>query len=51
MRERAKVIGGKLVVWSEVGVGAEVELILPASSAYATTRRGSWLSQKFAGKA
>jgi signal transduction histidine kinase len=51
MRERAKVIGGKLVVWSEVGVGTEVELIVPASSAYPTARKGSWLSQKFAGKA
>jgi signal transduction histidine kinase len=51
MRERAKVIGGKLVVWSEVGVGTEVELIVPASSAYTTARKGSWLSQKFAGKA
>jgi signal transduction histidine kinase/ligand-binding sensor domain-containing protein len=51
MRERAKVIGGKLVVWSEVGVGTEVELIVPASSAYTTARKGSWLSQKFARKA
>jgi signal transduction histidine kinase len=51
MRERAKVIGGKLVVWSEVGAGTEVELIVPASSAYTTVRKGSWLSQKFAGKA
>ena len=39
------------MVWSEVGAGTEVELIVPASSAYTTARRGSWLSQKFAGKA
>jgi len=51
MRERARLIGGKLMVWSEVGAGTEVELTVPASSAYATARRGSWLSQKFAGKA
>ena len=50
LHERARLIGGKLVVWSEVGVGTEVELFVPASSAYTTTRRGSWLSQKFAGK-
>jgi signal transduction histidine kinase len=50
MRERAKIIGGKLVVWSEVDAGTEVELIVPASSAYTTARRGSGLSQKFAGK-
>jgi signal transduction histidine kinase len=51
MRERAPLIGGKLAVWSEVGTGTEVELIVPASSAYATVRSGSWLAQKFAGKA
>ena len=50
MRERASAMGGTLVVWSEVGAGTEVELIVPASSAYATARRGSWLSQKFVGK-
>ena len=51
MRERAKLIGGKLEIWSEIGAGTEVEVIVPASSAYTTARRGSWLSQKFAGKA
>ena len=51
MRERAKLIGGKLVVWSEVGAGTEVELIVPASSAYTKAQRGSWPSHKFAGKA
>jgi len=50
MRERAKVIGGRLVVWSELGAGSEVELIVPASTAYAKTRTGSWLSQNLAGK-
>lgn len=35
MRERAKLLGGDLEVWSEVGSGTEVELTLPAASAYA----------------
>jgi len=30
MRERAKLMGGKLTVWSEVDVGTEVELRIPA---------------------
>jgi signal transduction histidine kinase/ligand-binding sensor domain-containing protein len=50
MRERATLIGGKLVVWSEVEAGTEVELSVPASTAYTTDRKLSWLSQKFAGK-
>ena len=50
MRERATIMGAKLTVWSEVGAGTEVELCLPARTAYATTER-SWLSQKLAGKA
>jgi len=49
VRERANAIGGKLSVWSEVGAGTEVELRIPASTAYATTRRGSWFSRTFAG--
>jgi signal transduction histidine kinase/ligand-binding sensor domain-containing protein len=51
MRERAKLIGGKLVVWSEVDAGTEVELHIPAGTAYANTREGSRMSQKFAGRA
>jgi signal transduction histidine kinase len=50
MRETATIIGGKLVVWSEVDVGTEVEVRVPASTAYATTRRGSWLVRKFTAK-
>ena len=46
MRERATLIGGKLVVWSEVDAGTEVELRLPASTAYATLQRRSWFSRK-----
>ncbi|MGA8812742.1 MAG: triple tyrosine motif-containing protein [Candidatus Sulfotelmatobacter sp.] len=46
MRERATLIGGKLVVWSEVDAGTEVELRVPASTAYATAQRHSWFSRK-----
>jgi signal transduction histidine kinase/ligand-binding sensor domain-containing protein len=51
MRERALIVGGKLVVWSEVDAGTEVELCVPAAKVYATAQSGSWLSRKFAGKA
>jgi signal transduction histidine kinase/ligand-binding sensor domain-containing protein len=44
MRERAELIGGKLLVWSEVGAGTEVELRIPAPMAYTTPRRRSRLS-------
>ncbi len=46
MRERATLIGGKLVVWSEVDAGTEVELRVPASTAYAGAQRPSWFSRK-----
>ena len=35
MRERTKLAGGKLVFWSELGSGTELELTVPASLAYA----------------
>ena len=50
MRERATLIKGKLVVWSEVDAGTEVELGVPASVAYMTDRKRSWLLRKLAGK-
>jgi ligand-binding sensor domain-containing protein/signal transduction histidine kinase len=50
MRERATLIQGKLVVWSEVDAGTEVELRVPASAAYTTAAGASWFSRKFAGK-
>jgi len=52
MRERAKLMGGKLTVWSELDVGTEVELRIPASRAYdkPSARRRSWLAEKFSGK-
>jgi signal transduction histidine kinase len=44
MRERAELIGGRLVVWSEVGTGTEIDLTIPAAKAYATVgaRRRAW---------
>jgi len=36
MRERAKLLGGKLAGWSERDSGTEVELSIPASRAYET---------------
>jgi signal transduction histidine kinase len=49
MRERAKLMGGKMTVWSELDSGTEVELSIPATNAYATPdgRRRSWLAEKF----
>jgi signal transduction histidine kinase len=43
MRERAKLVGGRLDVWSELDSGTEVELSIPATIAYsgATDRSGS----------
>jgi signal transduction histidine kinase/ligand-binding sensor domain-containing protein len=47
MHERAKLVGGKLAVWSELDSGTEVELTVPASTAYATSPDGlrSWFSR------
>ena len=41
MRERAKVAGGHLEIWSEVDSGTEIELSIPASAAYANVPRQS----------
>ena len=45
MRERANAIGGKLVVWSELDAGTEVELRIPADAAYSRAAKRSWLSE------
>ena len=42
MRERAKLVGGKLTTWSEVNSGTEIELIIPPSKAYAKSTRRFW---------
>ena len=43
MRERAKLVGGRLDVWSELDSGTEVELSIPGPIAYSqsTGRSGS----------
>jgi signal transduction histidine kinase/ligand-binding sensor domain-containing protein len=40
MRERAKLVGGTLEVWSQPNVGTEIELSIPAASVYATPSSG-----------
>jgi len=34
MRERARLIGGTLTIWSAEKAGTEVDLVVPASHAY-----------------
>jgi len=51
MRERAKLLGCKLAVWSKLDSCTEVELSIPASTSYAKpARHRSWLSKKLSGK-
>ena len=45
MRERAKLIGGDLVIWSEIHAGTEVELRIPAQAAYAAPGKHTWMSK------
>ena len=40
VRERAQRIGARLEFWSEAGAGTEVQLTVPASVAYETSRDG-----------
>jgi len=49
MRERAKLLGGKLTVWSERDSGTKVELIIPAARAYTPSPglHRSWLAEGF----
>lgn len=42
MRERAKLVGGNLELWSQVGTGTEVELNIPAESAYSRSAVRRW---------
>jgi signal transduction histidine kinase/ligand-binding sensor domain-containing protein len=49
MRERAKLVGGKLTVWTAPQSGTEIELKIPASHAYADSGR-SWFAEKLSGK-
>ena len=52
MRERAKLVGGKLTVWSELDAGTEVELNIPAARVYTVPADGQRmrLAEKFLAK-
>jgi signal transduction histidine kinase len=50
MRERAKLMGGGLTVWTAAESGTEIELIIPAVRAYAASPRRFWFAEKFSGK-
>jgi len=50
MRERAKLMGGKLTVWTAAQSGTEIELIIPAAYANAASPRRSWFAEKFTRK-
>ena len=50
LRESAGLIGRKLVLWSEVASGTEVDLNIPASKAYTEFPRLFWFSRSFAQK-
>jgi signal transduction histidine kinase len=42
MRERAKLVGGKLAIWTELDGGTEVELTIPGARAYVKPTRTFW---------
>jgi hypothetical protein len=48
IRERAKQIGAQLEIWSELGIGTEIELSVPGSIAYEvfTTKGSFWIFPK-----
>ena len=52
MRERAKLIGGKLTVWTKPESGTEIELSFPASHVYTASSPSwhSWFTEKCSGK-
>jgi signal transduction histidine kinase len=52
MHERAKLIGGKLTVWSAPDSGTEIELSIPAARAYAESlkSRRRWFGEKLTEK-
>jgi signal transduction histidine kinase len=50
IRERAKLMGGKLTIWSALESGTELELGIPASRVYETGALRTWLLEKFSGK-
>jgi signal transduction histidine kinase len=42
MRERAKIVGGKLAIWTELDGGTEIELNIPRARAYEKSTRAFW---------
>jgi signal transduction histidine kinase/ligand-binding sensor domain-containing protein len=42
MRERAKLVGGKLAIWTELDGGTEIELNIPGARAYVKSARPFW---------
>jgi len=42
MRERAKLVGGKLAIWTEMPGGTEIELTIPGTRAYVKSTRRFW---------
>jgi signal transduction histidine kinase/ligand-binding sensor domain-containing protein len=42
MRERAKLVGGTLEVWSQLNVGTEIAVSIPAASVYAKAPIARW---------
>ena len=42
MRERVKLVGGKLTIWTELGSGTEIELIIPGARVYVKSTRPFW---------
>ena len=42
MRERAKLVGGKLTIWTEADGGTEIELNIPGAKAYVKSARPFW---------
>jgi len=47
MKERAEIADGKLEIWSRDGAGTEIELTIPASSAYIEANPGLRFGPKF----
>jgi signal transduction histidine kinase len=46
MRERASKIGASLALWSRPEAGTEIELKIPAATAYQSRRAWGWFSSR-----
>jgi hypothetical protein len=47
MKERAEIANGKLEIWSRDGAGTEIELTIPADSAYTAVRPSAEFAPTF----